>query len=66
MTDDQIIELFRNRSEDAVSATDTSYGRKLQGLSHRILQNLEDAEEMVNDTYLRQHRTEKSARYRQA
>ena len=53
MTDDQIIELFWNRSEDAVSATDASYGRKLRGLSHRILQNLEDAEEMVNDTYLK-------------
>lgn len=53
VTDNQIIELFWNRSEDAISATDASYGRKLRGLSHRILQNLEDAEEMVNDTYLK-------------
>ena len=53
MTDDQIINLFWNRNEDAIAATDAAYGRRLRGLSARILQNPEDAEEMVNDTYMK-------------
>lgn len=53
MTDDKIIELFWNRSEDAIAETDAAYGRRLRGLSTRILQNPEDAEEMVNDTYMK-------------
>ena len=53
MTDDQIINLFWNRNEDAIAATDAAYGRKLRGLSGRILQNLEDAEEIVSDTYMK-------------
>lgn len=53
MTDQQIINLFWNRNEDAIAATDGAYGRKLRGLSHRILQSLEDSEEVVNDTYLK-------------
>ena len=51
MTDQQIIDLFWNRNEDAIAATDGAYGRRLRGLSHRILQSLEDSEEVVNDTY---------------
>ena len=51
MTDNQIIDLFWNRNEDAIAATDAAYGRKLRGLSLRILQNQEDAEEVLNDTY---------------
>ena len=50
VTDNQIIDLFWNRNEDAIAATDGVYGRKLRGLSRRILQNLEDSEEVVNDT----------------
>lgn len=53
MTDNQIITLYWNRSEDAIAATDGSYGRRLRGLANRILQNLEDTEEVVNDTYLK-------------
>lgn len=53
MTDNQIIDLFWNRNEDAIAATDAAYGRKLRSLSGRILQNPEDAEEIVNDTYMK-------------
>lgn len=53
VTDNQIIDLFWNRNENAIAATDGAYGRKLRGLSQRILQNLEDSEEVVNDTYLK-------------
>lgn len=53
MSDNQIIELFWRRSEDAIAQTDAAYGRKLRSLSRRILQNQEDSEEVVNDTYLK-------------
>lgn len=53
MTDNQIISLFWNRNEDAVTATDAAYGRRLRALSNGILQNREDAEEAVNDTYMK-------------
>lgn len=53
MTDNQIISLFWNRDEDAVYATDAAYGRRLRALSNGILQNREDAEEAVNDTYMK-------------
>ena len=53
MTDNQIIDLFWNRSEEAISSTDSVYGRRLRGLSRQILRNPEDAEEVVNDTYLK-------------
>lgn len=53
MTDSQIISLFWNRNEDAIAETDAQYGRRLRGLSRRILQNSEDSEEVVSDTYLK-------------
>ncbi len=53
VSDNQIIELFWQRSEDAITETDAAYGRKLRGLSRRILQNQEDSEEVVNDTYFK-------------
>lgn len=53
MTDDQIIELYWNRSEDAIAQTDAQYGGRLRGLSARILRNQEDAEEVLNDTYMK-------------
>ena len=52
MDDATIIALFWERNEQAVQETDAAYGRKLYGLSHRILNNREDAQECVSDTYL--------------
>ena len=52
MTDEELIGLFWNRNEDAIAETDAMYGRRLRGLSRRILCS-EDSEEMVNDTYLK-------------
>lgn len=49
----EIIELYWARNEDAIAQTDAVYGRKLQGLANRILNNREDAEESVGDTYLK-------------
>ncbi len=52
MKDTEIIDLFWARSEDAIAETDKAYGRRLHALSNRILNNREDAEESVNDTYM--------------
>lgn len=53
MTDDEkIIELFFDRSEEAIKELDTKYGRLCRKLSHNILNNRQDAEECVNDAYL--------------
>lgn len=57
MTDSQIIELYWARSEDAISQTDAAYGKKLHMLAQRIVQNFEDAQECVNDTYLKTWQT---------
>ena len=53
MEDAKIIALFWNRDEDAICQTDATYGRKLHSLSNRILDDCRDAEESVNDTYLK-------------
>ena len=52
MEDAKIIELFFQRNEQAVKETDIAYGRKLFVLSNNILNNREDAEESVSDTYM--------------
>lgn len=53
MEDEKIIELYWIRSEDAIRETDAAHGAKLHDLSYRIVQNREDAQECVNDTYLK-------------
>ena len=52
MEDAKIIALFFERNEQAVKETDIAYGRKLYVLSNNILNNREDAEESVSDTYM--------------
>lgn len=53
MEDRLIIELFLARDERAIKETDKRYGRYLRNLSYRILDSMEDAEECVNDAYLK-------------
>lgn len=52
MDDDKIIELFFLRSEQAVTELSFKYGAICRKIAFNILNNLEDAEECVNDTYL--------------
>lgn len=52
LTDEEILSLFDARSERAITETANRYGRSLQTLACRILNNVSDAEESVNDTYL--------------
>ncbi|MGN1155969.1 MAG: RNA polymerase sigma factor [Agathobacter sp.] len=51
MEDRQIIELFLQRSESAIVKTDEKYGGYCKAISNNILNNLQDVEECVNDTY---------------
>ncbi len=53
MTDDQIIELFFRRLENAIDETDKKYGSYCRKISMNILSNREDSEEAINDTYLK-------------
>ncbi len=52
MEDYQIVNLYWERSESAISETDTKYGRMLTGISSSLVSTKEDAEECVSDTYL--------------
>ena len=52
LEDYQIVDLYWERSERAISETDTKYGRMLTGISIGLVHTNEDAEECLNDTYL--------------
>ena len=52
MDDQEIIELYFARNEDAIGETNRKYGAFCRRVSLNILSQQEDAEECVNDTYL--------------
>lgn len=52
MDDKQIVDLYWERSETAISETAKKYGRYCHYIAFNILYNDEDSEECVNDTYL--------------
>lgn len=52
MEDKEIIVLFFARSEAAIQALAAKYEKLLHKISFQILQNTEDVEECLNDTYL--------------
>ena len=53
LEDPGIIALYWERNEDAIHQTDLAYGKRLHTLADRIVRNYEDAQECVNDTYLK-------------
>lgn len=53
MEDSRILELYWERSEEAITETQTKYGRYCHRIAKNILNSDEDAEECVNDTYVR-------------
>ncbi|WP_300755323.1 RNA polymerase sigma factor [uncultured Oscillibacter sp.] len=53
MEDGRIIELYWDRDQRAIPETAGKYGRMLHGIAWNLLRSREDAEECVNDTYLR-------------
>ncbi len=52
MNDNEIIDLFFKRSEQAISELSQKYNSKCMSVSFGILGNYQDAEECVNDAYL--------------
>ena len=53
MRDEDIIGLYWKRDEHAISESQQAYGGYCSALAYRILASSEDAEECVNDTWLR-------------
>ncbi len=52
MEDKEIVDLYWQRDEKAISETAEKYGSYCYSIAHNILADNEDAEESVNDTYL--------------
>lgn len=52
MEDSKIIDLYWERNEKAISATEQKYGSYCYYIAYNILHDQEDADESVNDTYL--------------
>ena len=52
MIDRDIVNLFWQRSSIALEETEAKYGGYCYAIAYRIVQNSEDAEECVNDTWL--------------
>lgn len=53
MTDDKIIQLFFQRKEVAIEETQKKYGSYCFKIANNILNNREDSEECLNDTWLK-------------
>lgn len=52
MDDSKIIELYFSRDEQAIKETNLKYGKLCRSVAFNILNNHEDAEECVSDTYM--------------
>lgn len=52
MDDHRIVELYWERSEQAIKETASKYADYCYAIAYNILGNREDSEESVNDTYL--------------
>lgn len=52
MDDSMIVDLFFERSEEAIGELDNKYGRYCKKIAYGILGSDEDSEECVNDGYL--------------
>lgn len=52
LSDEQIIKMYFDRDEQAISETDVKYGKYLFSIAQNILKNANDSEECRNDTYL--------------
>lgn len=52
MNDQRIVELYFERDEQAIKETAAKYGKLCHSIAYNILNNHQDAEECVNDTYV--------------
>ena len=53
MEDEEIIDLYFDRDESAITQTDKKYGKYCHTIANNILYNQEDSDECVNDTLKR-------------
>ena len=53
LPDEEIVNLYFDRSEEAIAACQVKYGKSCHTVAYNILRSDEDAEECVNDTWLR-------------
>ena len=53
MEDSKIVDLYWRRSEEAIPETSAKFGGYCRTIAYNILSNEEDAEECVNDTWLK-------------
>lgn len=53
MRDSEILDLYFERKEQAIEETQKSYGSYCYSIAFRVLRDREDADECVNDTWLR-------------
>lgn len=51
LADEEIIELYWNRNETAITETDKKYGKYLYTIAYNIIHDNLDCEECLNDTY---------------
>lgn len=52
LNDNEIVDLYWERDEKAISETDKKYGRYLYTIAYNIVHERMDCEECLNDTYL--------------
>ena len=52
MRDEDIVELYWQRNEQAITETSSKYEKYCYTISYNILGNVEDCHECVNDTWL--------------
>ncbi len=53
LSDSKIVELYFNRNENAIRQSQEKYGGYCYAIAYNILENKEDSEECVNETWLR-------------
>lgn len=52
LDDAEIVELYWQRDQAAIAATDTKYKKHLMAVAYNIVHDLQDCEECLNDTYM--------------
>lgn len=52
MDDRKIVELYWERNEQAIAETEIKYGSLCRRMAYNVLNNVQDAEECVSDTYM--------------
>ena len=53
LPDEEIVNLYFDRSEEAIAACQVKYGKSCHTVAYNILRSDEDAEECVSDTWIR-------------